>query len=184
MADEIDDAGVAVEPAKKHTGGWTKGKPRGPRTASLRSEETHPEPRTRRRKGGTLQDKYAIPDGLIPDGQSWEWKSESVLGMGNLQYDVMLREQGWLPVDGALYPELVGTGHKGPVRRDGLILMERPIELTREAMEEDRMAARAAVAAKEEQLGQAPKGQFQRHRADGSSTIAINKTVERGMPIE
>lgn len=151
---------------------------------SASSEEIRPPVRERKRKGGTLVDRYALSQDMLDDiaarGMSVEWKRETVMGANDPSYDVFMREQGWEPIDGSRYPDFVAHDHKGPIRRDGMILMERPIELTKEAMGEERAAARDAVRIKEEQLGTARAGEFQRHRDDGSSTVRVNRTVERG----
>lgn len=184
MADEIEIDDTPDAP--KHKGGWPKGRPRTLRTEAptASADDVRPELRSRKRKGGQSVDQFAVPPEIIPKGQSWEWKRETAAGQGSVQYDVMLREQGWLPVDGAHYPQLVGEGHIGPIRRDGLILMERPIELTREAMEEDYRNAKQVVMDKEAQIGNAPNGQLPRQRADGTPTSTIRTTIESGMPID
>lgn len=181
----IGDEDEVFEEQPKKRGGWPKGKPRTAR-AEARTEDVRPGIRTRKRKGGTLVDKYAVPPGLIPAGMSWEWKTETVYGQADTSYMAFMREQGWEPVMADRYPGVFNEdSYHGPIRRDGLLLMERPIELTREAMAEERAAARDAVRIKEQQLHGAPDGQFQRQRADGSSTVAINRTIERGgLPID
>lgn len=116
--------------------------------------------RERKRKGGQLNDPFRVDK--IPDGMSYEWKRVTVYGKGDPSYDILMREQGWDPVESARHPELVVAGHVGPIIRDGLMLMERPMELTEEAKAEDRLAARSAVTAKKQQLGEAPAGTFER----------------------
>ena len=117
-------------------------------------------------QGGTLVDKFALPSDMLADlkerGMSVEWKRETTIGQQDPSYDIFMREQGWEPIMGERYPEFVMEGQKGPIRRDGMILMERPIELTKEAQMEERNAAREAVSIKEQQLGVAGKGEFQR----------------------
>lgn len=112
--------------------------------------------RERKRKGGQLHDKYRVDN--IPEGMSYEWKRVSVYGKGDPSYDVLMREQGWEPVNSKRHPEMVADGYDGAIIRDGLMLMERPIELTREAQAEDLAAARDAVSVKKQQLGEAPVG--------------------------
>lgn len=172
-----------AEPKKK--GGWPKGKPRT-KAPEARTEPVREGVRTRKRKGGTLVDKFAVPDGAVPPGMSWEWKRETVYGAEDPAYAAFLRDQGWEPVDAARYPgAFMADGTKGAIRRDGQVLMERPIELTHEAQAEERQAAKQAVAIKEAQLTGSKEGEFQRHRDDGSSTVRINRTMERGgMEIE
>ena len=55
-------------------------------------------------------------------------------------------QNGWRPVpaerhDGIFMP----IGQRGPIRRDGMVLEERPIQLTKEAQEEDIAIARAQM---------------------------------------
>jgi hypothetical protein len=183
--EEGQEAFTTVEPvAAPRKGGWPKGKPRTPRT-----EEPAAGIRTRKRKGGTLVDKFDIPESMKADfaarGMDVQWKRETVYGARDPSYEVFMREQGFDPVDSSRFPEYVAEGASGPIRRDGMMLMERPMELTLEAKLEERQAADDAVRIKTEQLTGAPDGQFQRHRADGSSTVSINRTIERGgLPVE
>lgn len=152
------------------------GRPRINRTdvsTPMRSEGEREPLRTRKRKGNFVVDKFAIPDGEIPPGTSYEWKRETVYGASDPSYDVMMREQGWLPVDVSRHPQFMPPGYKGPIRRDGLILCERPIELTQEAHQEERDKAIGVLRAKQQQLGVAPAGTMER------TAPKITKTYER-----
>jgi len=183
MSEPLDiDGGDAAPAEAKKKGGWPKGKPRtarageSPRLAA--AEPVRSTVRERKRKGGSNIDRFWVDPAMIPDGMSWEWKRQTVFGKSDRSYDAFLSDQGWLPVEQSRYPNF-------PVERDGMILMERPIELTREAQAEDRAAAIDAVRSKERQLYEAGDGEFQRRRADGSSTVSINSYVERGgLPVE
>ena len=129
--------------------------------------------RTRQRKGNQVIDPFYIPPRLIPDGMSWEWKRHTTYGQQDVSYENSLMENGWEPVD-ASRPEVKGfmpAGYKGPVIRNGLMLMERPIELTQEARDEDTMLARSQVRAKEQQLRDAPDGTFERTKVVAKTTI-------------
>jgi len=139
----------------------------------MRSEE----PRRRRLKGNIAQDKFAIPAEMIPEGSSYEWKRKTTYGASDPSYDVLMRTQGWLPVDVSRHPEFMPPGWSGSIERDGLILMERPIELTREAQEEERLSARLAVATKETQLGLAGNGEFER-RNGNNPLVSVKRSVE------
>jgi hypothetical protein len=180
---EIDGDNAAPAAPVKKKGGWPKGQPRKPRAGETPNatlavaEVARPQVRERKRKGGSSQDRFWVDPTMIPPGMSWEWKRESVFGRPDVAYSAFLDDQGWLPVEQARFPNF-------PIRRDGMILMERPIELTREAQAEDRAAARDAVIQKERQLREAADGEFQRRRADGSSTVSISTTIERGVPID
>lgn len=167
-----------------------------PRKTKPAAEAAHVRPpvrepatrRGRKHKGGQVSDQFELPPDVLADlrarGMSAEWKRETNVGQPDPAYAVRMREQGFDPVDGSRYPQMVADDHKGPIRRDGMILMERPIEDQMEAMQEDRANARAAVRGKEEQLGVAGSGEFERKDAGGRSTVQINRTVERGLPID
>ena len=123
-------------------------------------EAAHKAPRTRQRMrgGSTADDPFHIPEGIIPPDQSWEWKKFSVHGMEDPFYLNEMRHQGWEPVDPRLYPEIVPPGYTMPnIIRQGLILMERPLSLTKEAIAERELMARQQVNEAEERLGRTPR---------------------------
>jgi hypothetical protein len=123
-------------------------------------EAAHKPPRTRERTRGSsvAENPFHIPPEIIPPDQSWEWKKFSVHGMEDPFYLNEMRHQGWEPVDPRLYPEIVPPGYTQPnIIRQGLILMERPIELTNEAIAERELMARRQVNEAEERLGRTPR---------------------------
>lgn len=117
------------------------------------------------RKRGGNADKFYIPQDIIPDGWSYEWKTESILGEPQTAHQMHMAENGWTPVMADRHPGLfMPNDYKGPIRRDGMVLMERPIELTQEARYEEQLAAQQLMNAQKEQLGLAlPSGFDQRH---------------------
>lgn len=130
-----------------------------------------------------IQDKFRIDPRLIPEGQSWEWKRYTTYGAGDPSYDVYLRSQGWLPVDPKKYPQLVPPGHTGPILRDGMMLMERPIELTQEAKAEEAYKAKAQMRAKQQELGMTPPGHLPRE--GGSAGAKISRSMDAfQIPVE
>ncbi|MBM7047570.1 hypothetical protein [Rhizobium lusitanum] len=137
--------------------------------------------RERKRKGGQIADKYYIDPRVIPEGTSYEWKRHTVYGAPDPSYDVFMREQGWEPVTSERHPDLVADGYNGPIIRDGLMLMERPIELTREAQAEDRAAAAEVVRVKKQQLGEAPAGTLPR---EAPNLQNFNRTSYEAMEID
>jgi hypothetical protein len=58
-----------------------------------------------------------------------------------------------------------------------MILMERPLEITQEAKARDLRVARAQVRGKEEQLGGAPAGTFERDNK-GAPLVNVKKSFE------
>ena len=67
------------------------------------------------------------------------------------------------------------------IRRKGMVLMERPAEITSEVREAELRRARLQVRAKEEQLSASEAGQFDRTNK-GNDMVKIKKGYE-AMPI-
>jgi hypothetical protein len=74
-------------------------------------------------------------------------------------------------------------GYKGPIERGGLMLMERPMELTLEAREEAERDAREVVRVKEEQLGMTPAGTLTREHPSVRANTYVNRGYEPPMAI-
>lgn len=119
------------------------------------------------RKRGSNVDQFHVPEHIIPEGWSYEWKTETIYGQENTSHMMACYENGWTPVMSETHPGMfMPNDYKGPIRRGGMILCERPIELTNEARAEEEEAARALVQAQKEQLGLAmPDGFNNSHRA-------------------
>lgn len=119
-----------------------------------------------RKRGGNI-DKFHIPEHLIPEGWSYEWKRETIFGQEDTAHMMHMAENGWTPVQASAHPGLfMPEGYTGAIRRDGMILCERPIELTEEARAEERAAASQLMRAQKEQLGLAmPEGFTNKHAA-------------------
>jgi hypothetical protein len=82
---------------------------------------------------------FEIPSDRIPEGLSYEWKRWSVMGDHDPSDLASLRQRGWEPVSPKDQPSLVSPEHHGPhIISGGMILMQRPIELTEKAKEESR----------------------------------------------
>jgi hypothetical protein len=127
-------------------------------------------------------DKYYIEPRLIPDGWSYEWKTLTVLGKENPSYQVAVAHRGWEAVPRRRHPEMMPDNYPGnTIERDGMILMERPKEITDEVKANDYRNARQQVRAKETQLGAAPAGTFERDNK-GNQMASVKKSYE-AMPI-
>jgi hypothetical protein len=146
------------------------------RSNIVREDDVRGAIRSRKRKGGGANDKFHVPLNLVPPGWTYEWKRVSVIGKEDPAYAIEMREQGWTPVPAERHPEFMPDEHKGAIARDGLILMERPEELTREAQEEDRVNALLQVRNKEAQLTGAQLGQFERPQ----NMKILSKTYDAG----
>lgn len=122
--------------------------------------------------------EFYIPPHLPPQGWSWEWKEETVLGEVRQGYAAKLALVGWEPVmyesyPGTFGPEFDDQGkpRKGPVRRGGLMLMERAMTLTMEAVIEEKRKA-------DQKMGDANR-QYSRVDTRGSTTAEFDLTAQR-----
>ena len=96
------------------------------RAAELRGHDTD--------IGDDGSDEYYIELGIIPEGWSYEWKVRTVLGAEDPAHQVALARKGWEIVPASRHPELMPMGYKGvEITRKGMVLMERPLEITEEA---------------------------------------------------
>ncbi len=123
---------------------------------------TPPRPlqRSAQRSGIRLQirtpgNRFDIDETRIPNGMAYEWKRQSFMGAQDIEHLVNLDANGWLPVPAERHPELSGTRlQKGSeIVRGGLMLMERPVEISEEARELDGFAAKHQVSSQIQRLG-------------------------------
>lgn len=128
-------------------------------------EPVHSKPvRTRRRKNIQSEDQFWLPIEEIPEDCTYEWKRLSVMGQEDPFYIAQQREQGWEPVMATRHPNWLPPGYDKPhIIKGGLILMERPKELTQEARREERQMAKRQVREAEERLGMTPRGEMTRN---------------------
>lgn len=149
MTDEIETV-----PNKPR--GWPKGKPRG-KKAPVDREPVHETMRPAAQKYEFLDDedddRLKVPKELIPDGMDYQWVTDSILGQPQPQRRARFERRAWTPVpaerhDGVYTPK----GYKGEINVDGLVLMERPLELSIRARQKEKMKAREQVYVREQQL--------------------------------
>jgi len=156
---------------------------------SLRDAMHEEDPRTRaarraaevRNNIGSLDegsDDFYIDQNSVPDGWSYEWKTKSVMGQENPAYQVSLARTGWEPVPAERHPSYMPDGgNYKTIERKGMILMERPKELTDEAKSIEYKKARNQIRQKEQQLNSAPEGQFGRNNKD-APLVKISKSYD------
>jgi hypothetical protein len=165
---ELNTSETPVAPVK------LKGRPKGSKNKNtLRDKEhvamrspsnsaehaaEHDKPRTRRRNATSASSPLDWPKEEIPEGSSYEWKRLSVVGEENHYYIAHMRQQGWEPVDPRRHPNRVPPGYDKPtIVHEGLILMERPIELTEQARAEVNSETKQKMIEAERRLGMSPK---------------------------
>ena len=123
-------------------------------------------------------DEFYIDPSDIPDGWSYEWKRRTVLGAEDPAYQVALARSGWEPVPTSRHPSYMPMGGDYPfIERKGMILMERPLEITQDARDNELRKARAQVRQKEAQLNSAESGHFERSNKD-QSLVKVRKSYE------
>lgn len=126
--------------------------------------------------GGDLDDgvdEFYIPQHLIPDGWSYEWKRRTVLNQEDPAYQVSLARKGWEPVPASRHPEMMPSGASyNDIERKGMVLMERPKDITDEAIDIEKRNARRQMRQKEQQLNSAPDGQFDRNHPQARARIS------------
>lgn len=112
-------------------------------------------------------DEFYVPLDIIPDGWTYEWKRRLVLNQEDPAYSVQLARDGWeaVPLNRCRRHRAMMPANWGgnTIERHGMILMERPEEITREYRERDLRNARAQVRVKEEQLSATPDGTLPRN---------------------
>jgi len=127
-------------------------------------------------------DKFNVPADKVPDGWTYEWKMRTVLNQENPAYQIQLANTGWTAVPLSRHPEMMPHGYSGnTIEMDGVMLMERPKSITDMVKTQDRRRAADQVRFKEEQLGAAPAGQFD--RANKGSALASVKKSYAPIPV-
>jgi hypothetical protein len=178
-----------MEPVAKRRGRPRKVDPETVETVSIRqpmrAEMREPDPRSAAAKRAQEilenigqadegQDDFRTPK--APDGWTYEWKRNTLFNQEDPAYMTSLLRTGWEAVPAKRHPEMMPIGAMKSIERKGMILMERPAEVTRKFEEADKRRARLQMRAKEEQLGSAPQGQFGRDHAQAAPKI--NKSYE------
>lgn len=107
------------------------------------------------RRTTNASDPFWIDPTMIEKGWTYEWKRHSTLNQEDPGYAAELAQNGWTPVPAERHPGyFMPADYTGAVIRRGLILMERPETLTQEARDEERAAARGAIASQQQLFGQ------------------------------
>lgn len=161
--DETNEQAPAAPDKPKR--GWPKGKPRKKmaREGGPISQPLRPKPDDRvmiTRNGKTYEyvsdddnDRLKIDPSLIPDGMTYLWVTDSILGQPQPQWRARRARTGWTPVpasrhDGMFMPK----GFEGEINVDGLVLHEKPLEFVNRDKLKDRRAAAEQVWLRERQM--------------------------------
>lgn len=130
-------------------------------------------------------DRFFIPPEMIPDGVEVQWKRFSVYGYEDPYYIANLRSSGWEPMTHEDFPGLAPEGVKGPIIKDGQMLMGQAKELTERARAKMDLAAKTQIRDREAQLGMTPRGTLPRVNADMSGRrLGVQTEVMRPIAVE
>lgn len=140
--------------------------------AVAQNTQRTPQREKQRGRQPVTQDQFHVDH--VPAGMSYEWKRVTFGGKEDIKNQANAARNGFTPVPASRHPELVGARvaeEKGDsaIIVDGLMLMERPIELRREADAEEKANARSQVVDQATRLKLTPEGQMPRKHVKASS---------------
>ncbi len=84
-----------------------------------------------------MVDLFSLNGAVPPSGMHYEWKTFALVGIEQSVYQDKMRKEGWQPVPSSRHPEISTKDLNNRVIRFGMILMERPLELSVESRKED-----------------------------------------------
>jgi hypothetical protein len=129
------------------------------------------------------EDEFYIDQKDVPDGWTYEWKRLTLLNKEDPSYTTQLERKGWEPVPAKRHPSYMPTNSSDAIiERKGMILMERPKEITDEVKRIEMRKARNQIRQKQEQLNSAPDGTFTRNGPDGRPLTKLITSYE-AMPV-
>lgn len=145
----------------------------------VREMPEHTEERLQRRARRNA-DHFAIDKRMVPTGYTYEWKRETYVGLPDVAHQLELRENGWRPVPSKRHPHMMPPGYDGtgPIKLNGMVLMERPIYLTKEARQEMYDDAVEALGQRQRQATETPQGQLSRNAPSIRDQQRINARYE------
>jgi hypothetical protein len=125
-------------------------------------------------------DKFDVPLHFIPDGWTYQWLSQATVGQAN--NNAHFFANGWEPVMSKRHDGVfMQKGHDGPIIVDGMLLVERPVQLTLEARAEELKAAKSLMRTQNEQFQpKMPGARSSRYRG---TELRIKRELEE-MPDE
>jgi hypothetical protein len=149
-----DDAELSNQPdPRSPTRDAARTVPRGPNRGGVVVKGRDGEVLSRSHQSGS--DQFDFPLSVVPPGWSYQWNAVSVVGNTEVtrRYNLEMWRQGWRPVPADRHPgRFMPLDYKGDIVVDGMRLEERPIELSREAQEEEYRKAYAQMRDRDEAL--------------------------------
>jgi hypothetical protein len=131
--------------------------------------------RVRSLKGAQSIDRYYVPPELLAKhpSTSFEWKNYEIYGKPADAREVHFeQQQGWRACPHSMFPGYFAPiGEPGYILVDGMILMERPLQLTQEARREEIARAQYNARANQQRAAETPPGQAPRLRPQFNSQV-------------
>lgn len=156
-----------------------------PERAQARTAETRqvapPTSEERLHRRRRTEDPLFIDPRIIPPGMSYEWKRESLYGKPEKAHWVGLRENHWKPVAADRHPELAFVGDS-VIRREDVVLCERPKYLTDEAQYEDLQEGLGPLRNMEEVMFGERQGHFTRDHPSVRNASHVNRKFAASDP--
>ena len=102
----------------------------------------------------TALNRFDLDERKIPPNMTYEWKCKTIMGAENTEGLINYEANGWTTVPPERHSELTGSraSQMREIVRGGLVLMERPKELTAQARDIDDFEARNQVASQMQRL--------------------------------
>lgn len=114
---------------------------------------------------------YSIDLSIVPAGWSYEWKRRSVFGKPDTRHMNGLGQNHWKDVPASRHPDVATEEPTGSIVVDGMVLMERPLYLTKEARQESLVKAHDQVRSVSDRLGATPSGTMTRNHATAKAMV-------------
>ena len=121
---------------------------------------------------------FEIDPAAIPEGMSYEWRRVTYAGKEDVRHQARAHRRHWTPVPKKRHPEIVGReaaekDAEGAIIVDGLMLMERPSLITKEAANLREERAKERVRNQVKSLKMTPEGQLPRVRVEAKKKYNI-----------
>jgi hypothetical protein len=98
--------------------------------------------------------RFELDESRIPPNMSYEWKCKTIMGQENIEGLINYEANRWTSVPPERHPELTGSraSQMREIVRAGLVLMERPKEITAIVKDQEEFEARNQVSTQLQRL--------------------------------
>lgn len=131
------------------------------------------------------EDKYAIPEHMVPDGMAYQWVRCEVFGKPDFNRPAEMEQKGWRTVPASRHPgRYMAADQVGPIELDGMRLYEMPRRVVRLKRELAAKVAHQKVSDMNQQMIYSPAGTAPRVPGKGGPTGVRHETGSMPMVIE